>query len=595
MNAVLEDGVGKKLKEAFASFRQEPFERFVVKLRRTRAQELRKLLSDPDSIDLDEFNREVWVLERHTSLPDGDAKKILTGKVDVSLEKIRQMEKALEAGELKLHGNYIWGTGANIYGTKLGVDEEQKTEYVRQALRVLNETALTPLEKARQIDEIPGFGPNIATGLVMVFHPTEFAIYNGPSKGALQELGYEVGTLELFQQVASELKDKLEAEDFIELDWFLYQISQNKIDLNPRPRAWWVNQGKTYEQQRDGGYLWAPKASADGKALEHWTNLTLLRPDDVVLHYVKGTVKAASRVVERAVEAPRPAELSGDPWNSDGYLVRVTYQELQKPLPLEEIPQDWRIQEGGPFNQHGSPKQTYLSRLSNGFVRRLLDRFAEVLPDLLHALRSTWCIYVPHSAAENFAIARNEQIWGTDQEHRFGGIEEGDSLLFVHDLSSDVAPPPKGFPCVGLEKFRGKAKWLLKGTATSSVFQDTSPIWPDKTYPYRFRFEETEALQDANFNAEEYAPEVADAVRRSACSQGRPVLARGEVRMKQDSSSDRGPLNVILYGPPGTGKTYSVQRRAVEIVDPSAKSLSPAQAAEAFREYRKQGRIEFVT
>ncbi len=54
-------------------------------------------------------------------------------------------------------------------------------------------------------------------------------------------------------------------------------------------------------------------------------------------------------------------------------------------------------------------------------------------------------------------------------------------------------------------------------------------------------------------------------------------------------------LNTILFGPPGTGKTYSVQRRAVEIVEPSAKSLPPEEVGEKFREYRDEGRIEFVT
>jgi hypothetical protein len=109
--------IERKLNIAFANLRQEPFERFLIKLRQTRAQELRELLSNPNSINLEEFNREVWVLERRTSLGGQDIGKIYTSTTNPSLEKIQQLETALESGELDLHGNYIWGTGANAYGT----------------------------------------------------------------------------------------------------------------------------------------------------------------------------------------------------------------------------------------------------------------------------------------------------------------------------------------------------------------------------------------------------------------------------------------------------------------------------------------------
>ena len=55
------------------------------------------------------------------------------------------------------------------------------------------------------------------------------------------------------------------------------------------------------------------------------------------------------------------------------------------------------------------------------------------------------------------------------------------------------------------------------------------------------------------------------------------------------------PLNRILYGPPGTGKTYSVQREAVRVLDPEAAELPGGEVARLYREYRSQGRIEFVT
>jgi len=55
------------------------------------------------------------------------------------------------------------------------------------------------------------------------------------------------------------------------------------------------------------------------------------------------------------------------------------------------------------------------------------------------------------------------------------------------------------------------------------------------------------------------------------------------------------PLNLILHGPPGTGKTYSVQRRAVDIIEGVPDDLSDGQIAERFRHYVAEERVEFTT
>ena len=58
----------------------------------------------------------------------------------------------------------------------------------------------------------------------------------------------------------------------------------------------------------------------------------------------------------------------------------------------------------------------------------------------------------------------------------------------------------------------------------------------------------------------------------------------------------RKSLNTVLYGSPGTGKTFSVQRRALEIVEPGStpKLCFPRRWGEV-REFVARGRIEFVT
>jgi len=189
-----------------------------------------------------------------------------------------------------------------------------------------------------------------------------------------------------------------------------------------------------------------------------------------------------------------------------------------------------------------------------------------------------WCIYVGHRAAGNFELARSKGIWGVDAEAKFEGIQSGDSLLFVHDLASDVSPAPKGFPRVKLPQFRGTAKLVVEATVSSDVFEDYALVWPDGAYPYQFKFEIIDEKDDVEFNDETFSTEVVNAVRRSTLAQGRPVLVNkigDSVPAEKNSLGELAKLTnftrleleeiesllwdkkqIIFEGPPGAGKTY---------------------------------------
>lgn len=84
----------------------------------------------------------------------------------------------------------------------------------------------------------------------------------------------------------------------------------------------------------------------------------MVRVGDVVLHYASREIKAVSRVLHRAVEAPRPSSLPEGPWKSQGRLLRVTITELPRPIDRDEIPLSMRANQaqsmftsGGHVNQ----------------------------------------------------------------------------------------------------------------------------------------------------------------------------------------------------------------------------------------------------
>jgi hypothetical protein len=399
----------RTLKAAFVQFQQDRADRFFVQLRRKRAEQLRQLLSQPDNITPDMFNREVWVLESETLLRGNHIRLMGTNELTISEEMVAELEQALESGELELHGNYVWGSGSRVYGPRFPAAGE-KTERIRQALQILNDPELTPLEKARQIMDVPGFGENISTGLVMLFHPTKFALSNNQSKEALKKLGYAADPLETFQQSAEQLRQVLGAEDFVELDLFLYRINERKYDLATRAQFWWVNQGETYQTEKAGGYLWAPKKSKSGVAFSHHTNLTRLQTGDVVFHYANGVLRAVSQVCEPAIDNPRPSELPTESWDLDGYLVRVNYHELSTSIALQDIPIEWRTPGEGPFTKQSGVKQGYVFPLPYKFVQHFVQQFKDSLPTFLVSVVQDGNSKLPHRMVK-IAPGEGARFW----------------------------------------------------------------------------------------------------------------------------------------------------------------------------------------
>jgi hypothetical protein len=97
---------------------------------------------------------------------------------------------------------------------------------------------------------------------------------------------------------------------------------------------WWVNHKQTYRQETDGGYIWSPKANANGARNVSYDNLTRCQRGDVVFSYANGRISQIGLVESAAVTAPKPPEFgtAGDNWSQEGWLVRVNWQPLRQAL-----------------------------------------------------------------------------------------------------------------------------------------------------------------------------------------------------------------------------------------------------------------------
>jgi len=266
LEAKCQRALPEKLISDFAKFRTDPVEQLRVRIRRERAKQLREQLAGTNAIDLDYFNRDVWNFETSTLLNSTEIRGQLFSTTNELTELRKGVEEALGNDSLELHGNYTWGVGSRIYGTRLKLDAEEKLANIRTVIQVLNDHQIPPIEKAKQIQDVPGFGPNIASGLVMFFHPDEFAIWNKPSKEAFRRLGYDASELSIFQDVSRMLREALGADDCIELDWFLFRMTQEEEDPEPTMgRSWAIGLG-------EGGRLWK-QCLADGVIAIGWDYL----------------------------------------------------------------------------------------------------------------------------------------------------------------------------------------------------------------------------------------------------------------------------------------------------------------------------------
>lgn len=147
---------------------------------------------------------------------------------------------------------------------------------------------------------------------------------------------------------------------------------------------WWVNQGRTYNAERRGSYIWAPQRGKDGQKIFHHVNVSKVKGGDVIFHYVDGNIVATSVAEEDAISAARPAELPPDAWDREGFMVRVRYHDLQQAVPKDSIPVDLRSalasESKSPFNKGGNVNQGYLFSLTAGFVAGLVQHFPHILP-----------------------------------------------------------------------------------------------------------------------------------------------------------------------------------------------------------------------
>lgn len=143
---------------------------------------------------------------------------------------------------------------------------------------------------------------------------------------------------------------------------------------------WWVSQNQTFKQEREGGYLWAPKSGSTGVIFTHWSNMTLVRPGDIIFSYARQAIGAIGVASNAAYDAAQPDEFA-NVWQTEGRKIDVTYRIINPPVPLETFVDDLiplLPERNSPITRRKTGVQGYLFAIPAKAGRLICERLGYV-------------------------------------------------------------------------------------------------------------------------------------------------------------------------------------------------------------------------
>ena len=157
-----------------------------------------------------------------------------------------------------------------------------------------------------------------------------------------------------------------------------------------------VNQGKTYQYERAGNYIWSPKLNKAGNQNRGYNLMKSVRKGDFIIHNSGRKLSAISVVQEDCKSGGQPKELKEGQntydWDDDGWVVNTKYYDFDVPLLTYDLV-EWAIAnyaEDSAFQVNGKLRLQYLCNLTKDHAEYLLQRaigFQED-PDVLQVLRA---------------------------------------------------------------------------------------------------------------------------------------------------------------------------------------------------------------
>ncbi|WP_339189856.1 HNH endonuclease [Paenibacillus sp. FSL P2-0121] len=138
-----------------------------------------------------------------------------------------------------------------------------------------------------------------------------------------------------------------------------------------------VFQNASYDEERSGGFLWAPTKNNDGRTFHHWTAMTNVKKGDLIFNSVGGQLLDVITALEDCKEQEKPVGLDkNELWRNHGWYVKGKYVGVNNPIKYSDYTEDisnLQAPRYAPFNIKGGGNQGYLYQISLEFANFLLD------------------------------------------------------------------------------------------------------------------------------------------------------------------------------------------------------------------------------
>jgi hypothetical protein len=158
-------------------------------------------------------------------------------------------------------------------------------------------------------------------------------------------------------------------------------------------RYWWVNQNQTYLHEVQGGYLWSPKRSKNGRRNPFYEFMREVSPGDLVFSFADTLIRAIGVARSNAYEAPKPLEFgeTGAYWDKIGWRVDVGFIQLKhviRPSQHMAVLSPLLPTRYSPLRANGHGLQAiYLTELSEHLAIALVELIGREARDIMNGLR----------------------------------------------------------------------------------------------------------------------------------------------------------------------------------------------------------------
>ncbi len=141
-------------------------------------------------------------------------------------------------------------------------------------------------------------------------------------------------------------------------------------------KFWFVNQQKSYEDEKNGSYVYAPKYDKRKSTKYYWDNVKLIKKGDIIFCNKSPNIVAVAKAVSDGYGSVIPENIKGL-WGHYGYKADVEYYELKKPFRFSSYKEEYMInynKDLNPFNKFGNAKQGYLFPLEKAIAHIFLEK-----------------------------------------------------------------------------------------------------------------------------------------------------------------------------------------------------------------------------